>query len=94
MMESGKTAEQGNGLPHTPTARQAKRAGPKLEAGAEASAMRKAGKASPARDERLANLEQRDPRSGDAKGLFVYHLFRKQMLPKQEHGGPRNDRLH
>lgn len=37
------------------TARQAKRAGPKLEAGPEASAMRKAGKASPARDERLAN---------------------------------------
>jgi len=50
---------------------QAKRAGPKLEAGPEASAMRKAGEASPARDERLANLEQRDPRSGDARGLFV-----------------------
>ncbi|MDS6630274.1 hypothetical protein QYS46_01505 [Klebsiella michiganensis] len=48
--------------------------------------MRKAGEASPARDERLANLEQRDPRSGDARGLFVYHLFRKQMMGKQEHG--------
>ena len=48
---------------------------------------RLAGKASPARDERLANLEQRDPRSGDAKELFVYYLFCKQMLLKQEHGG-------
>lgn len=48
--------------------------------------MRKAGEASPARDERLANLEQRDPRSGDARGLFVYHLFRKLMMGKQEHG--------
>ena len=43
VMESGKTAGQGNGLPHTPTARQAKRAGPKLEAGPEASGMWKAG---------------------------------------------------
>lgn len=82
------------GIPVCRTARQAKRAGPKLEAGPEASAMRKAGKASPARDERLANLEQRDPRSGDAKGLFVYYLFCKQMLLKQEHEGPKNDRLH
>ncbi len=43
VMESGKTAGHGNGLPHTPTARQAKRAGPKLEAGPEASAERSEG---------------------------------------------------
>ena len=42
-MESGKTAGHGNGLPHTPTARQAKRAGPDLEAGPEASAERSEG---------------------------------------------------
>lgn len=38
--------------------------------------MQKAGKASPARDERLANLEQRGPRSGDVTTCFVYHLFK------------------
>ena len=42
-MKSGETAGHGNGLPQTPTARQAKRAGPKLEAGPEASADRKGG---------------------------------------------------
>ena len=57
------------------TARQAKRAGPKLEAGPEASGMWKAGDASPVRDERIANLEQRGPRSGDAKGFVVYYLM-------------------
>ncbi|HDZ2291629.1 TPA: hypothetical protein RR160_001268 [Klebsiella pneumoniae] len=36
MMESGETAEQGNGRPCVLTARQAKRAGPDLEAGPEA----------------------------------------------------------
>ena len=30
--------------------------------------------ASPVRDERLANLEQRDPRSGDASMFFAYYL--------------------
>lgn len=60
-------------VPVCRTARKRKRAGPKLEAGPEASAMRKAGKASPARDERLANLKQRDPRSGDVTTCFVYH---------------------
>ncbi|WP_254814227.1 ATP-binding protein [Pseudomonas aeruginosa] len=45
--------------------------------------------ASPVRDERKANLEQRGPRSGDAGELFAYYLFCKQMLPKQEHGGPK-----
>ena len=43
VMESGKTAEQGNGHPCVPTARQAKRAGPDLEAGPEASAERSEG---------------------------------------------------
>ena len=28
--------------------------------------------ASPVRDERIANLEQRDPRSGDAQAIFIY----------------------
>ncbi|MBP2845577.1 hypothetical protein J8655_08825 [Dickeya oryzae] len=42
-MESGETAEQGNGRLDVPTARQAKRAGPDLEAGPEASGMWKAG---------------------------------------------------
>jgi len=42
-MESGETAEQGNGHPRVPTARQAKRAGPDLEAGPEASAERSEG---------------------------------------------------
>ena len=31
--------------------------------------------ASPVRDERTANLEQRDPRSGDARKYFAYYLF-------------------
>ena len=43
VMKSGETAGQGNGLPHAPTARQAKRAGPKLEAGPEASAEQREG---------------------------------------------------
>ena len=43
VMKSGETAGQGNGLPHAPTARQAKRAGPKLEAGPEASADQREG---------------------------------------------------
>jgi len=42
-MESGKTVGHGNGLPLALTARQAKRAGPKLEAGPEASAERSEG---------------------------------------------------
>jgi len=42
-MESGETAEQGNGRLDVPTARQAKRAGPDLEAGPEASAERSEG---------------------------------------------------
>jgi len=37
--------------------------------------MCKAGKASPVRDERLANLEQRDPGSGDVTTCFAYYLF-------------------
>ena len=43
VMESGKTAGHGNGRLDMQTARQAKRAGPKLEAGPEASGMWKAG---------------------------------------------------
>ena len=43
VMESGKTAEQGNGHPCVPTARQAKRAGPDLEAGPEASVEQREG---------------------------------------------------
>nr|BAH89974.1 hypothetical protein [uncultured bacterium]BAH90308.1 hypothetical protein [uncultured bacterium]BAH90496.1 hypothetical protein [uncultured bacterium] len=39
MMKSGETAGHGNGLPLALTARQAKRAGPKLEAGPKASEM-------------------------------------------------------
>lgn len=31
--------------------------------------------ASPVRDERTANLEQRGPRSGDARKYFAYYLF-------------------
>lgn len=31
--------------------------------------------ASPVGDERRANLEQRDPRSGDASMCFAYYLF-------------------
>ncbi len=50
--------------------------------------------ASPVRDERIANLEQRGARSGDARELFAYYLFCKKILLKQEHGGPTNDRLH
>jgi len=42
-MKSGETAGHGNGHPHTPTARQAKRAGTKLEAGPEASAEQREG---------------------------------------------------
>lgn len=42
-MESGKTAGHGNGRLDVQTARQAKRAGPKLEAGPEASAERSEG---------------------------------------------------
>ena len=42
VMRSGKTAGHDNGH-HTPTARQAKRAGPDLEAGPKASAIWKAG---------------------------------------------------
>jgi hypothetical protein len=42
-MKSGETAGQGNGHPYVLTARQAKRAGPKLEAGPEASAERSEG---------------------------------------------------
>ncbi len=45
--------------------------------------MRKAGEASPARDERIANLEQRGLRSGDAREIFVYYLLCKQMLLKK-----------
>ena len=47
--------------------------------------MRKAGEASPARDERLANLSSAI-REAETQEDFVYHLFRKQMMGKQEHG--------
>ncbi len=43
VMKSGETAGHGNGHAYVLTERQAKRAGPKLEAGPEASAMWKAG---------------------------------------------------
>lgn len=75
VVRSGKTAGHGNGRSSVPDRTQTKRAGPKVEAGPSASTIRKAGKASPARDERLANLEQRDPRSGDVTTCFVYHPF-------------------
>ena len=42
-MKSGETAGHGDGRPYAQTARQAKRAGPKLEAGPEASAERSEG---------------------------------------------------
>jgi hypothetical protein len=43
VMKSGETAEHGNGRPCVPNRTQAKRAGPDVEAGPEASGMWKAG---------------------------------------------------
>ncbi|WP_156909633.1 hypothetical protein [Ottowia thiooxydans] len=59
VMKSGKTAGQGNGPPHTPTARQAKRAGPDLEAGPEASAERSEGT--------MEARQGRDPEGGSMR---------------------------
>ena len=70
VMESGKTAGQGNGLPHTPTARQAKRAGPKLEAGPEASAERSEGtiEARRGRDAAGGSMRQHESATGHLTG--------------------------
>jgi hypothetical protein len=42
--------------------------------------MWKAGEASPVRDEQIANLEQRNPRNGDASMYFAYSLFVKSAV--------------
>ena len=45
--------------------------------------------ASPVRDERIANLEQRDPRSGDAQGFPTYYSGSMRQLeshPLQQTG--------
>lgn len=71
-MKSGETAGQGNGRPCVPNRTQAKRAGPKLEAGPKASAERSEGtmEARQGRDSRsearCAARERGPTSSGDA----------------------------
>ena len=40
--------------------------------------------ASPVRDERIANVEQRDPQSGDAQGSVSYYLDYGELSKKYE----------
>ena len=40
--------------------------------------------ASPVRDERIANVEQRDPQSGDAQGSVAYYLDYGELSKKYE----------
>lgn len=40
--------------------------------------------ASPVRDERIANVEQRDPQSGDAQGSVAYYLDNGELSKKYE----------
>lgn len=58
---------------------QAERAGPDHSVGRGGLA-----NASPVRDERIANVEQRDPQSGDAQGSVAYYLDYGELSKKYE----------
>jgi len=76
VMESGKTAEPGNGHPRVPTARQAKRAGPKLDAGPEASAEQREGmiEARRGRDAAGGSMRQHESATGHLPGGRGRHM--------------------
>ena len=94
-MKSGETAGHGNGPPHTPTARQAKRAGTKLEAGPEASAERSEGtmEARQGRDAAGGSMRSTTARpaisqvAGDARtSVFDMHRPLGRQPPYPERG--------
>ncbi len=92
VMESGKTAGHGNGRRDVQTVRKRSAQARSRKPGRRRQGCGRLANASPVRDERIANLEQRGPRSGDASEIFVYDLLCKQMLLKKKHGGLNNDR--
>lgn len=76
VMESGETAGHGNGrcdvLNRTASASAQARS---WKPGRRRQGCGRLANASPVRDERIANLEQRCPFSGDASARFFYYLF-------------------
>lgn len=86
VMDSGETAGHGNGRPFVPACTQAASAQARIwKPGRRRQGCERLANASPVRDEWIANLEQRGPRSGDARGIFVYYLFCKRMFPRKEY---------
>ena len=78
VMESGETAGHGNGRPcvlNCTASASASTQARSWKPGRRRQGCARLVNASPVRDERIANLEQRGPRSGDAKICFVYYLF-------------------
>jgi hypothetical protein len=75
VMKSGETAGQGNGRLDVSTARKRSAQARSWKPGCRRQRCGRLAKASPVRDERIANLEQRGPRSGDALMYFAYHSY-------------------
>ena len=74
VMKSGETAGHGNGRRDVQTARKRSAQARSWKPGRRRQGCGRLANASPVRDERIANLEQRDPRSGDASMFFAYYL--------------------
>lgn len=77
VMKSGETAGQGNGHPCVPTACKRSAQARSWKPGRRRQGCGRLANASPVRDERIANLEQRGPRSGDAGAHFQLSFVRK-----------------
>jgi len=77
VMKSGETAGQGNGHPFVLTARKRSAQARSWKPGRRRQGCGRLANASPVRDERIANLEQRGPRSGDAGAHFQLSFVRK-----------------
>lgn len=75
VMESGETAGHGNGRHDVQTARKRSVQARSCKPGRRRQGCGRLANASPVRDERIANLEQRGLRSGDARKYFAYYLF-------------------
>ena len=75
VMESGETAGHGNGRRDVQTARKRSTQARSWKPDRRRQGCGRLANASPVRDERTANLEQRDLRSGDARKYFAYYLF-------------------
>lgn len=79
-MKSGETAGHGNGRLDVQTARKRSAQARSWKPGRRRQRCGRLANASPVRDKRIANLEQRDPRSGDAQFIRLFSTLDMRNL--------------